>query len=450
MRIVIIGAGNAGRQLALRLCEEKHSVVMVDADPQALALAEAALDILPVCGKGTNPSVLETAQVDKSDLLIAVTDNDEVNILACLLANAAGVKGKIARVTNPDFLNGSSHFDLRKMGIDLVINQKQECAREIYNMLQIPGALEAFDLFAGQVMIAGFSVTSSSPLLDRTPAECDRLDLMQSVRVIAIRRDDALVVPHGNTLFLKKDLIYIVGKREDIITFFGWVCPEIMPFEKVIIAGGGDLGLMLAGFIENDFDCVLLEQDEERARFCSAQLNKTLILRADALTESALEESGLHGQTAFIAVTGDDEGNIMNCLMAQKKGASFTATQITRTDFVPVVEQLYLVNRVVSPYISTTNAILHWLRSKKVRAASLLHNLPGELLDVIITEDSKLVGKRIRETRMPETAIIAVVMRGGEVVTATGDLAFCPDDRVLIFCHPDAVRKIQTIFMKRE
>ncbi len=422
-------------------------MVMVDVDAQALAQAEAGLDVLTICGQGTHPSVLEEAQVDKSDLLIAVTDNDETNILACLMAHAAGVNGKIARVTNPDFLNGSTHYDLHAMGIDLVINQKQECAREVYNMLQIPGALEAFDLFAGKVMVAGFSVNAASPLLDRTPAECDRLDLIQSVRVIALRRDDKLLIPHGNTVFQKKDLIYIVGQREDIINFFSYVCPDILPFEKVIIAGGGDLGLMLAKFIENDFDCVLLEHDDARARFCSAELDKTLILRADALTESALEESGLHDRTAFVALTGDDEGNIMNCLMAQKKGASFTATQIARTDFVPVVEQLYLVNRVVSPYISTTNAILHWLRSKKVRAASLLHNLPGELLDVMITSEGKLAGKQIREIKIPEKAIVATVLRQDEVMTATGDLQLLENDRVLIFCHPDAVKKIQATFL---
>ncbi len=447
MRIVIIGAGNAGRQLAMRLCEEKHGVVMVDTDPVALSQAEAGLDILTICGQGSNPAVLQEAQVDKSDLLIAVTDNDEVNILACLLANAAGVKGKIARVTNPDFLHSSPYYDLEKMGIDLVINQKHECAREVFNMLQMPGALEAFDLFAGKVMVAGFSINALSPLLDRTPAECDRLDLIQSVRVIAIRRDNDLVVPHGNTVFKQKDLVYMVGQRADIANFFSWVCPDIKPFEKVVIAGGGDLGLMLAKFIEDEVDCVLLEQNEERARYCSAELDKTLVLRADALTESALEESGLGEDSAFVALTGDDEANIMNCLMAQKKGASFTATQINRIDFIPVVEQLYLVNRVVSPYISTTNAIIHWLRSKKVRAASLLHNLPGELLDVIIQADSKLDDKRIRELKMPSDAIVATVIRGEEVVTATGDLLLQRDDRVLVFCHPDAVKKIHALFL---
>lgn len=447
MRIVIIGAGNAGRQLAKRLCEEKHSVVMVDQDPQVLAQAEVGLDILAICGSGSSPTTLEEAKVDKADLLIAVTDNDEVNILSCLLANAAGVGGKIARVTNPGFLDGSSHYDLKKMGIDLVINQKQECAREVFNMLQMPGALEAFDLFSGKVMVAGFSINAMSPLLDRTPAECDRLDLIQSVRVLAIRRDDELVVPHGDTVFQQNDLIYLIGKRPDIANFFRWVCPHIEPFEKVIIAGGGDLGLRLAKFIEHDVDTVLLEHDEDRAKYCSSQLDKALILRADSLTETALKESGLHERTAFVALTGDDEGNIMNCLMAQKKGASFTVTQIARTDFVPVVEQLYLVNRVVSPYISTTNAIMHWLRSKQVQAASLLHNLPGELLDIIIEPGHKMDGALIRDVKIPKTAIIAIILREGEVFTATGDLQLKARDRVLVFCHPDTVKKIHAIFL---
>jgi trk system potassium uptake protein TrkA len=448
MRILIIGAGNAGQQLAVRLCEEKHSVVMVDTDPQVLAGAEAGLDILTICGPGSSPRVLDEAQIEKCQLVIAVTDIDEVNILACLYAHSAGVPRKVARVSSPEYIHTDDTYDLTAMGIDLVINQKQECAREIFNMLQIPGAREAFYLFDGRVMVAGFEVNAVTPLLGRTPAECDRLDLMQSVRVIALRRKDELVVPHGDTVFEKNDLVYLVGRPDDVAVFFEWVCPDLQAFEKVIIAGGGDLGLMVARMLETETECVLLERNEERARYCSARLDRTLILRGDALAESTLSEAGLTDRTAFVALTGDDENNIMNCLMAQKKGASFTVTQITRTDYVPVIEQLYLVNRVVSPYLSMTHAILHYLRSKKVQTASLLHNLPGELLDVTIADGSKLEGRLIREIKLPRESIIAVVLRGDEVLTATGDLRLIPADRVLIFSHPDAVRKIQSIFLK--
>lgn len=448
MRVLIIGAGNAGQQLAMRLCEEKHSVVMVDSDPHVLAEAEAGLDILTICGPGSSPHVLNEAQVEKCQLVISVTNSDEVNILACLYAHAAGVPRKVARVSSPEYIHNDDTYDLTAMGIDLVISQKRECAREIFNMLQMPGALEAFHLFEGKVMVAGFGVSAVSPLFGRTPAECDRLDLIQSVRVIAIRRNNELVVPHGDTIFEKDDLVYLVGKPDDVATFFEWVCPDLKSFDRVIIAGGGDLGLMLAKLLDGETDCVLLEKDDERSRRCSAELNKVLILRGDALAESTLDEAGLVENTAFVALTGDDENNIMNCLMAQKKGAAFTVTQIARTDYVPIIEQLYLVNRVVSPYISMTHAILHYLRSKKVQAASLLHNLPGELLDVIISKESKLAGKKIFEVKLPREAIIAVVLRGAEVLTATGSLMFVPGDRVLIFTHPKAVKKIQSMFLK--
>lgn len=448
MRVLIIGAGNAGQQLAMRLCEEKHSVVMVDADPQVLAEAEARLDILTLCGPGSSPRVLDEAQIEKCQLVIAVTDSDEVNILACLYAHAARVKRKVARVSSPEYIHSDDTYDLTSMGIDLVINQKQECAREIFNMLQMPCALEAFQLFEGRVMVAGFVVSAASPVFERTPAECDRLDLIQSVRVIAIRRNNELVVPHGDTVFEKNDLVYLVGRPEDVAAFFEWVCPDIKPFDRVIIAGGGDLGLMLAKQLEKTTDCVVLEKDDERSRCCSAELSRALILRGDALAESTLDEAGLVENTAFVALTGDDENNIMNCLMAQKKGAAFTITQIARTDYVPVVEQLCLVNRVVSPYISITHAILHYLRSKKIQAASLLHNLPGELLDVMISSDSKMAGKKILNMKLPREAIIAVVLRGGEVMTANGELTLITGDRVLVFTHPNAIRKIQSIFLK--
>jgi len=329
-----------------------------------------------------------------------------------------------------------------------VINQKQECAREIFHSLKMPAAVEAFDLFAGKVMVAGFRIGEASPLAGTTPAACEKPELIQQVRIIAIHRAEELVIPRGDTRFEEGDLVYLVGRRNAISDFAEWICPRFQPVEKVVIAGGGDLGLMLARNVEESLECVLLEQDEERARFCSAQLHKTLVLRADALAESTLEETGVTDQTAFVALTGNDENNIMNCLMAQKQGIGFTITQIARTDYVPVVENLKLVGRVVSPYISTTHAILHYLRSQKVEAASLLHNLPGELLDVVVSKESKLTGKRIQDIKIPRSAIIATVLRGQEVVPATGELKLIFGDRLLIFSHHDAVKKIQSVFLR--
>jgi trk system potassium uptake protein len=449
MRVVIIGAGNAGRQLAERLCEERHSVVMIDTDAGQLATAEANLDILTICGCGSSPAILAQAKVHKADLIISVSNNDEVNILSCLFANTVGVPQKIARVTNPDYLSDTNHYNLTAMGIDLVINQKEEAAREIRNALSQPGAVESFILYGGRVMTAGFRVTPDSPILNSTPATIPVQELIQRLRIVAIHRKEKLIIPHGDTTFKTDDCLYLVGAPDDIRAFSSWLTPGLAAFQKVIIAGGGDIGLRLAKMlVSSDMKVVLLEKDEERARICSGALNKTLILKADALTGSALDEAGIVEHTAFVAVTGDDENNVMNCLMARKKGVAFTIAQIARTDYLPVVESLNLVDRVISPYISTTHGILHHLRSRKIQAASLIHNLPGELLDVVISSDSKLVGQQIQQIKMPREAIITVVLRNEEVLTATGDLTLMPGDRLLIFTDPSAVRKIQSMFFK--
>jgi trk system potassium uptake protein TrkA len=448
MRILIIGAGHAGFQLAVRLYEEKHSIVMVDTDADALAEAEAKLDIMTVVGPGSSPQTLQAAEIEKCQLVVAVTDCDEVNILACLYARSAGVTRNVARVANSYYINGDSTFSLEKMGVDLVINHKQECAREFVNTVQMPAAVEAFYLFDGQLMVAGFKIDADSVIVGRTPADFPNPELLEANRVIALHRNNKLIIPRGETVFEEDDTIYLVGKRGDISAFADTVCAKYKPYRKIIIAGGGDIGLMLAKMLEEQsVECVLLEKDEERAQLCSGELKKTLVLRADALAESTFDEAGLCENTAFVAVTGDDENNIMNCLMAKKKGAAFTATQIRRPEYTPVVDSLKLVNRVINPYTSMTHGIIHYLRRRDVQAASLLHNLSGELLDVVIEADNKVVGKMIQEIRIPKKSIVVTVLRGGKILPAVGNLELAEGDRLLIFAHYDAVKKLQSMFI---
>ncbi len=447
MKILITGAGKAGRQLAMRLGEEKHSIIMVDIDQNALAEAERGLDILTICGSGSSPRVLEEADIASCDLCIAVTDSDEANLLTCVYAHAAGVPRKIARVKSPDYIHSNAVFDLSNKGVDLLINQKQECAREIFQSLMMPGAMEVFDLLAGKITVAGFRIGENAPLVGATPATCARQDIINNIRMIALHRSNQLIIPYGDTGFKAGDLVFIIGDRESVSSFSEWVSPQVKSVNKVIIAGGGDLGLMVAQKVEDQIECVLLERDDERARFCASKLSHALVLRGDALARSTLAETGITERTAFVALTGDDEDNIMNCLMARKQGAGFTAAQITRTDYIPIIETLNLVDSLVSPYISTTHAILHYLRSQNIKAAALLHNLPGELLDIIIQEKSRMCGKMIKDLRMPRTAIVATVLRGGTVVSATGDLKILADDRLIIFAQHDAVGKIQSLFL---
>jgi len=449
MRIVIIGAGNAGCELARHLCGERHSVVMIDERQEALQQVESSLDVMTLCGSGSDPAVLEQAGTDRADLFVAVTDRDEINILACILANSVGVPRKIARVVTDRYDKLSSKYNLVGMGIDLVINQKEACAREICSALALPDAVEAFELFGGRTHVAGFAVTRDNPILGQTPATLPDQELLRKLRIIAVRRKDGLLIPHGDTVFALQDVLYLVGPPDDIRAFSLWMNPAQTPFEKIVVAGGGDIGLTVARILmRSGAKVVLLEQDEDRALYCSGELEDALVLHDDALSGSALDEAGIVPRTAFVGVTGENENNVMNCLMARKRGVDYTVTQISRTEYVPVIKSLGVVDRIVSPYESLTRGILHYLRSRNVTAAALLHGLPGELLDIAVGPQNKSVGQPLSGIKFPRGSIVAVVLRGDDVITATGGMVLQAEDRLLVFADPSAVKKIQSMFRK--
>ena len=448
MRILIIGAGNAGRHLAGKLSEERHDIVIIDNDEDALQEISAQFDIQTVQGEGSSPRVLEEAGLSKADLVVAVTDRDEVNILACAYAQAAGVPHKVARVSNPDFIHSDSKFDLRRMGIDLVISQKEECAQEIFTVLRMPGTLEAVDMLEERVLAVGIKVHMDSPLVMQSLKHFPNPDLLQKIRLIAIMRGaDDVMIPRGDTQLMIGDDIYFVGEPEAVHEFLEWACPEHERFEKVIVAGGGDLGLQLSLLLEKSgIPVVLIERNADRAEECSRRLDKALILRGDALEQETLENAGVVHGSAFVAVTGSDENNIMICLLAEKAGSTFTLAQVTRPEYVPIISSLSLLDRAVSAHMSMINAILHFVRGKNVKAAALLHRLPGELLDVMVPAGSIWCNKPIKNQRIPDGLLIATVLRGDQVISATGDLTLQAGDRLVVFAMPAAVAKVEALF----
>lgn len=447
MRILIIGAGNAGRHLAAKLSEERHDIVIVDRDETALNEVAAQLDIQTIEGEGSSPRVLEKAGLMKTDLLVAVTDRDEVNILACAFAHASGVPHKVARVANPDFLHSNPKFDLRKMGMDLVISQKEECADEIFTILRMPGTLEAVDMLEGRVLAVGVKVHMDSPLVLQTLKDFPRPELLQRIRFIGLMRADELLIPKGDTQLMIGDDIYFCGEPADVNAFLEWASPEHERFEKVIIAGGGDLGLQLALRMEKtNTPVVLIERNTERAEECSLLLDRTLVIRGDALDSETLENAGVIHGSAFVATTGSDENNIMICLLAEKAGATFTLAQVTKPEYVPIIGSLSLLDRAVSSHLSMINAILHFVRGKNVKAAALLHKLPGELLDVALATGHRWVDKPIRNLRIPDGVVVATVLREQAIMPPTGDLVLRTGDRLILFAIPSAVNRVEDLF----
>jgi trk system potassium uptake protein len=447
MRIIIIGAGTAGRTLAGRLCEDKHDVVLIDCNKADLEKLDSHLDILTIEGSGSNPHVLARAGIDRTDFLVAVTNIDEVNILSCLLAHAVGVKAKVARVACIDLIHPPEAFALERLGIDLIVSQAEESAIEIYNMIRIPGAQEVIDLLDAKALCAGFKIPTDSPLLVAPIKALPDHDNFAHIRFVAYQRAGKVHIPDGNTQFGIGDDVYLTGQADPVRTFFAYACPSETMYTRVVIAGGGELGFQLARLLEKTpFKITLIEQDAVRAEFCSDALSSTLVINGNALDEVTMEEVGINDQTTFVAVTGDEEKNIMSCLVAERMGAHFTSARIENPDYPSIIYSLSLLDRVIRPHSALINKIYHFVRGQSIKADAFLQQIPGELLEIDITEDCFYANKPLTKLALPNGSIIPMALRNEEPLIVTHDYVFLPGDTILVYALPKTVAKINNLF----
>ncbi|MDP6522611.1 MAG: Trk system potassium transporter TrkA [Kiritimatiellia bacterium] len=446
MRILIVGAGNTGRNLATKLCQMHHDIVVVDPNQTRLDKLEGEADLLTICGSGCSPAILAKAEISKADLMIAVSNRDEINILACQIAHAAKVKHKVARISDTS-LSRTDWLDWQQLGVDLMISHKEETANEIAQIVQNPGALEIIELLDGRIKVVGIRVDERSRLLGGTLMDIHEADLFGRLRFIAVMRNEELLVPRGDTRFMVGDDIYVALRPADLPAMLAWAYPQKPSYGKVVIAGGGDMGMELARNLDaSSLSTTLLEQDSARADFCASELNKVLVLNGDASDQETLANAGIGHDTAFIAITGDEELNIVSCILANKLGAGFTLAQVTKPEYVPIIKTLSLLDRVVSPHLSMINAILHFVRGRNVKSAALLHKLPGELLQIDVPAKHRWIGRSIRDIKAPKGALIVTALRDGKIHVPTGEYQISASDQLVIFCKPETVERIEKAF----
>jgi len=447
MRALIAGAGNAGRRLAERLCGEGHEVVLVDENQRRLDEVSSMLDLLTVCGNAASPDLLAEAQLSRTTLFAAVTDNDEVNILAALFAHEAGVPQTVVRVSNSAYLASHSVEVLLKMGIDLIVNEHDECAREIQMVLNIPGSREVIEVVQGRILCVGFTQQAGGRMTGRALRDYAGEGFLNRVRLLAVMRQGGLLIPDGDLVVEPQDILYCIGQTADVRAFVQDVCRDCQPIEKVIIAGGGDTGMHLARRLERtDRQVVLIEQDAAAAQACSANLSKATVLHGSALDRQLLDEIGVDGGTAIVAAMGDDENNILAALLAKKSGATFGVSIVSNPSYVQIINDDHLLDRAVSPYLTTINAILRFLRGTNIRAVNLLHNVPGELLQVDLPLGSRWHETAVRHLKLGRKAILAMILRGEEVIVPTGDTELHVDDRLFIFIPQGTAAKVEAVF----
>ncbi len=433
MRIVIVGAGEVGYHIAKRLSSEDKDVVVIDRDQAALRRVAEQLDVQHILGSGSSPRVLEEAGIKGADTLLAVTDSDETNLIACFFANAlAPGLTKVARIRNEEYTDYQDALARDILNISMVINPEVETVRTVLHMLRLPGVREISEFAEGRISMLGVRVQAGHPL--------DGLKLthlrqsFEGLRIViaAIVRHGELIVPSGRDAVEADDLVYYVCETSEVertLQRFGLLRPSA---REVLIVGGGHIGLRLAKALEEDGARVkVVESDPARCAVLSSRLARTTVLLGDGTDQELLREENAPRMDAVIAFTGDDETNVLTCLLAKSMGVRQTIARVNKFPYVPLIQAIGVEN-VVSTRLSAINSILHSIRRGKVLSTVSLQGDEAEIMEAIALEHSVIVEKPIRDLDLPRGALILCLMRGDQVVIPTGDSVIQPQDRILI------------------
>jgi trk/ktr system potassium uptake protein len=442
VRTVIIGAGEVGLNTARMLSHEGHDVVLIEQDEVLVERMAEQLDALVIHGNGASPKVLAEAGIKKSELLVAATTSDEVNIIACLTAKTQGVPRTVARLHNPDYYDPQEPFARDILGIDFVIHTEQMAAEEIKATLLVPGAVNVDAFAGGSIEVAEVVLDEASPAVGRALRDVRLPE--QSLMVGVVRRGKVLV-PRGNTVLEHRDHVLLITGQQRISEVVDVVATDTKPVEEVTIYGGGRIGLQLAQALEGvGMSVKVIERDEVRARYVASQLKKGLVLHADSLSRDFLMQERVDRTDAFVAVTGDDRANLLAAMYARQLGARITIAGMSRGEFAPLADALG-VDLTISPRQLAAEAILRFVRKGEIVDVALLEE-GAEMIELRVPEGCPFAGRPLSEVGFPEGAIVGALLRDGEVIIPTGKEVLRPGDDAVVFTVEEAVDEVERLF----
>ncbi len=444
MRVIIVGAGEVGFNVARRLSGENKDVVVIDMNPQALSKVSDSLDVQTIQGSGSNPEILEQAGVDEADIFLAVTDKDEINLISTFLANRMSPDSiKLARIRNEDYTKFPDMFTEGYLRIDTIINPDEEVVESILRVMSVPGAVEINDFVGGKVRLIGVKLPDESPLVGVALMNVREHLGDVDVVIAALVRDDRLIIPGGLDTIEQGDIVYFtcIRDHQDELLKRAGILSD--PIRKVMIVGGGNVGSLLARALDNKkYHTRLLDHDAERCDFLSEKLDRVIVLHGDGTDQDLLKEENVGDLDMVISVTGDEEMNILSCLLAKNLGARKTITRINNFAYIPLIQPIG-IDHLVCPRLSAINSILHFVRQGKVISAVSIKGEEAEALEAIAQEKSGIVGKPIMDLNLPKGTLILCFQRGDEVIIPTGLTVIEPNDRLLIISTHKNIPKIE-------
>ena len=448
MNILILGAGQVGGTLAQHLASEAFDITVVDIDGGRLEELRRRLDIRTVQGHAARPDVLRRAGVEDADMLIAVTPYDEVNMVACQVCYTMfQTERKIARIREDSFHTRSSLFSSEHMPIDFVINPERVVTDQIKELLQRPGALQVLDFANGRVKLVAMRARADGPLVGSQLHRLRRRMPNADARVAAIFRRDRAILPEGDTTIEADDEIFFIAATEHINDIMAALRQVERPYKRVLVAGGGRIGVYLARAIETSFSVKVIEQDEGRAHEIAQQLESAVVIHGDATDRELLLQENIERVDVFCAVTDDDEVNIMSSLLAKRMGVRQVMTLIGKPAYIDLVVGRE-IDIAISPQLATTSMILAHVRRGDVTQVHSLRRGAAEAMEAIVhggAKSSKVIGKRLGSLPLPAGTTIGAIVRGEDVLIAHDDVVVEPEDHVILFLTDRRKRRIAEV-----
>lgn len=454
MKIIVCGAGQVGANIARQLAYEANDVTVIDRDRAVVQRLSDSVDVRAIVGNASLPDVLADAGAKTADMLVAVTHSDEVNMVACQVAHSLfDVPEKIARVRHQSYLNPAwgDLYSREHMPIDLIISPEIEVARAIERRLQVPGALDMLPFGGGRVRVIAVRCEEGCPIINTPLRQLTELFPELNITVLAISRDSRFIVPRGDDQMLIGDEVYFAVDSEHVtrgMAVFGHEEPEA---RRVVIIGGGNIGYFLAQELETGhpmLDIKIVELREERARYLAERLGKATVVCGDALDSEIFIEINIGLAQAVIAVSNDDEVNILAALLAKRAGCRTAISLVNNSSYGPLMGNLG-VDVAVSPRESTVSTILQRIRRGRILAVHSIRDGAAEIIEAEALGTSPLVGHSLVETKLPAGIIVGAILRGDEVIIPRPQTVIQEHDRVVILAAARAVKKIEQMFAVR-
>lgn len=439
MNIVIVGAGEVGATLAEQLAREANDITVIDCDGKRLQALQERLDIRTVTGMACHPDVLVRAGIENADMIVAVTSSDEINMMSCQVAYTLfRTPTKIARVRAGSYTSKKYRdllFNDQNVPIDVLITPEQVVTDYIYKLIKQPGALQVLDFADGAIQLVAVRAYEGSPLVGQELRHIREHLPKVDARVAAIFRQDRPIEPEGDTVIEEGDEVFLIAARENIRTVMGELRRLESPYKRLIIAGGGNVGVRLAKALEQDYNVKLIEFSKERCEHLSEQLNQTVVLHGSATDQELLLDESIEQTDVFLALTNDDETNIMASMLAKRLGARKVMTLISNSVYANLV-QGGEIDVAISPQQATTGILLAHVRRGDTVIVHSLRRGAAEAMEIIVHGDrnnSKVVGRAIEDIKSPPGTTLAAIVRNGEVIICHHDTVVETGDHAIVF-----------------